>query len=173
MIQMTRQGLNFTGTEADLASLRQSFDQQHYVHLKKFLHPELISVVRPFLDRGEYLSAQYKNVGSELRMEPNPGFDILSFLANDLKLFELVKTITGCAPIGCFQGRVYKLIPDPLHNFEWHDDRRESSRLIAMSINLTEEMFRGGIFQIREVSSGKITGEVANAGFGNAVLFAL
>jgi len=171
MIQMTKQGLAFTGTPADAESLRQCFEREHYVLLKDFLHPDIISLILPFLKSGEYVPAQYKHVGSELRMEPNLAFDTLSFLANDSKLFGLVQAITGCGSIGYFQGRVFKLIPDPQHSFDWHDDLREPNRLVAISINLTEGMFRGGVFQIREVDSGKITGEVRNAGLGNAVLF--
>jgi hypothetical protein len=153
--------------------LRRRFETEHYLQLKGFLHPDVISLILPFLARAEYAPAQYKHVGSELRMEPNAAFDTLSFLANDAKLLALVRKITGCDAIAIFQGRVYRLIPDPLHTFEWHDDLHESSRLVAISINLSEGKFRGGVFQIREVGSGKITGEVANAGLGDAVLFSI
>jgi 2OG-Fe(II) oxygenase superfamily len=173
MIQTTRQGLAFTGTQADVESLQRCFEREHFLLLKGFLHPEIISLIQPFLARAVYLPSHYEHVGSELRMEPNLAFDTLSFLANDAKLFALVQAITGCASIGSFQGRVYKLIPDPQHNFDWHNDLSEASRLVAMSINLTEGMFRGGVFQIREARSGRITGEVANAGLGNAVLFGI
>lgn len=171
MIQMTRRGLAVTGKDADLKSLRKNFDRQHCLLLKDFLHPEVVSLILPFLQRAEYLPAQYKHVGSELRMEPNLALDTLSFLANDAKLFGLVQMITGCGSIGCFQGRVYRLIPNPQHNFDWHDDLHEPSRLITMSVNLSEGMFRGGVLQIREVSSEEIISEVANTGFGDAVLF--
>ena len=173
MMQLTRRGLAFTGTQADAESLRRCFEREHFLLLKGFLHPEIISLIQPCLARAEYFPAQYKHVGSELRMEPNAALDTLSFLANDANLLALVRKITGCDAIGIFQGRVYRLIPDPLHNFEWHDDLREPSRLVALSVNLSEGKFRGGVFQIREVPSGKITGEVANAGLGDAVLFSI
>jgi len=171
VIQLTRQGLVFSGMDADLELLRQSFERQYYLLLKDFLHPEITSLILPFLKRAEYFPAQYTHVGSELRMEPNLASDTLSFLCNDSKLFRLVQTITGCGSIGCFQGRVYKLIPDPYHNFDWHDDLSDPSRLTTMSINLSEGRFRGGVLQIRESHSGKIISEVANTDFGSAVLF--
>jgi hypothetical protein len=168
---MTRQGLVFSGTAADLELLRLRFERQPYLLLKDFLHPVVISLILPFLDRAEYVPAQYKHVGSELRMEPNLASDILSFLANDSKLFCLLQTITRCGSIGSFQGRVYKLIPDPYHNFDWHDDLSDPSRLVAMSINLSDAKFSGGVLQIRESQSRRIICEVANTDFGNAVLF--
>jgi len=171
VIQLTRQGFTFSGTDAELELLKQSFERRHYLLLKDFLHPEIASLILPFLKRAEYLPAQYKHVGSELRMEPNLASDTLSFLGNDAKLFRLVQTITGCGSIGCFQGRVSRLIPDPHHNFDWHDDLSDPSRLTTMSINLSEGMFRGGVLQIRESCSRIIISEVANTDFGSAVLF--
>jgi hypothetical protein len=171
MIQMTRQGLSFSGADADLELLKRDFERRHYLLLKDFLHPEIASLLLPFLKRAKYSPAQYKRVGSEFLMEPNLALDTLSFLTNDMKLFSLIQTITDCGSIGCFQGRIYKLIPDPQHIFDWHNDLHDESRLIAMSINLSAGMYRGGLLQIREVRSGKIAGEVANTGFGSAVLF--
>ena len=113
MIQMTQQGLAFTGTDSDTESLRRYFERDHFPTAEKLSSSDIISLIRPFLERAEYSPAQYKRVGSELRMEPNLAFDTLSFLANDKKLFTLVQAITGCGPIGYFQGRVYKLVSGP------------------------------------------------------------
>jgi hypothetical protein len=171
MIHITRQGLAVSHIDDDLVALRRDFERQHFLLLKDFLHPEVISLILPFLERAKYSPVHYKRVGSELLMEPNPAVDTLSFLTNDMKLFGLLDTITGCGSIGWFQGRIYKLIPDPDQVFDWHDDLQDHSRLTAMSINLSGRTYCGGLLQIREVNSGKIVGEVANTGFGSAVLF--
>ena len=161
----------FTGSQADLDRLRQSFERDHFVLLADFLDSALVSVVLPHVQRAEYQSAAYKGIGSELRMAKNPALDVLFFLANGLRLFGLVQAITGCGHIGSFEGRIYKLISHPQHNFDWHDDLRDTSRLIALSLNLGTEPFRGGFLQIRETRPDGITSEIANTGFGNAVLF--
>lgn len=171
MIHMTRQGLAFTGTDADVESLRRTFGRHHHLLLKDFLDPEVISLILPLLERAKYCPAEYEGVGSELLMDRNLAVDALSFLTNDARLFSIVQTITGCGSIGSFQGRIYKFVPDPQHVFDWHNDLREHTRMIALSINLSAGTYRGGLLQIREVSSGKIVAEVANTGFGNAVLF--
>ncbi len=44
-------------------------------------------------------------------------------------------------------------------------------RLVAISINLSEEIYSGGILQIRERNVEKFLHEVANVGFGDAILF--
>ena len=170
MIQVTRQGLAFDGTDADVELLRRSFDRHHHLVLSNFLNHEVSSLILPFVEGARYGRAEYEHIGSEFLMERNLAVDALSFLTNDVKLFGLVQAIIGCGSIACFKGRIYKLIPDPHHAFDWHDDLRDH-RLIAMSINLSAGTYRGGVLQIRELRSGKIVGEVANTGFGSAVLF--
>jgi 2-oxoglutarate-Fe(II)-dependent oxygenase superfamily protein len=173
MIQLTRQGLNFTGVEKDLDALRREFDRRHFLLLENFLHPEVVSLLLPMIRTATFRPKHYDHVGSELQMDANVALHVLSFLTNDLKLFDLVQKITSCGPVGCFRGRVYKLIHDPAHILDWHNDFNEPGRLIAMSLNLSMAPFRGGILQIRQVRGSRIVSEVANTGFGNAVIFRL
>jgi hypothetical protein len=42
-----------------------------------------------------------------------------------------------------------------------------------MSVNLGRQIYSGGVLQIRESESGRIVHEVANTGFGDAVVFRL
>ena len=171
MLQITGRGVVFIGTDADLDLMRRCMDQQHFMQLKQFIHPSLLSLIIPHLNQATFLPAHPKSVGSELLMEPNIAADTLSFLFNDDKLHEIVKQITGCNSVGHFQGRIFKLVSNPDHVFDWHDDMHDPDRLIAMSINLSSKKYRGGLLQIREVNSGKIVGEIQNNEFGSAVLF--
>jgi hypothetical protein len=52
----------------------------------------------------------------------------------------------------------------------WHNDMG-NDHLIGISINLSTEIYSGGILQIRDYSSKKIIYEVANTGFGDCVVF--
>jgi hypothetical protein len=173
MIRLTRSGMAFVGSQADVDSLRHIFEREHCLLLRGFLGGDLVPLVLPLLKRAQFSPAHYEHVGSELLMEPNAALEILTFLSNDQKLFDLVETITRCQRISSFYGRVYKLAPNPDHTFDWHDDLHEPSRLLAMSLNLSTDQFRGGLLQIREVASGNIIHEVANTGFGDAVMFRL
>ena len=64
------------------------------------------------------------------------------------------------------------MIPDCGHYDSWHDDLIEH-RIIAMSINLSTEIYSGGLLQIRNRNSEEIIQEVANVGFGDAIVFRL
>jgi len=99
-------------------------------------------------------------------------FDILHFLTNDPKLFWMIEQITRCGRVGCFEGRVYRMIPGCDHYDSWHDDVSDG-RMVGMSINLSTEVYVGGIFQLRECKSKEILYQMANIGFGDGIIFRL
>jgi 2-oxoglutarate-Fe(II)-dependent oxygenase superfamily protein len=95
---------------------------------------------------------------------------LLLFLCNDVALFELVRAITGCDRIGAFVGRVYRMLPGAEHEGTWHDDLLEG-RMVAMSVNLGDAPYSGGVLEIRGRQSKRVLHRVANTGFGDAVIF--
>ena len=56
------------------------------------------------------------------------------------------------------------------HSDSWHDDDGDG-RMVALSLNLSTNGYRGGVLQIRDKQSGEILHEVANTGFGDAIVF--
>ena len=95
---------------------------------------------------------------------------LVHFLLNNPALFEILQNITGCGRIGRFYGRVYRMVPVADHYDSWHDDAFDD-RMITISINLSREFYRGGVLQIRERKSKRCLYEVANTGFGDAIVF--
>jgi len=170
MIQVTRSGVTFRGTNTDLKTLRGQFDQQHCVLLRDFFEPELLSLARQCLDRASFQDHHDSGIAEELMAEDRTLNGLLHMVTNNPKLFELVRQITGCDPIGCFGGRVYRMIPGGSHYDTWHSDVGDN-RLITLSLNLSAEVYSGGLLQLRELESGRIVHEVANTGLGDAILF--
>lgn len=170
MMRLTKLGAIFSGSPKDVESLRRQFDREHCILLPQLVDPELLLVVRALIDGAEFRSESYDRVGSELHMEANPAWDLLHFLANDPKLLRFVERATACGRIGCFAGRVYRMLPGPGHSFVWHDDRVES-RLLAMSVNLSTEVFAGGVLEIRESESKRIVYRAGRLDWGDALIF--
>ena len=103
-------------------------------------------------------------------MKSGEASKLLFFLFNDEKLFEFVQQVTGCEQIGCFSGRVYRVIPGRSHYHVWHTDA-DKHRMVAGSINLSTEIYCGGALQIRKPQSEQVLHEVSNTGFGDAIFF--
>jgi hypothetical protein len=114
----------------------------------------------------------HEGIGVELATTDEIVLSLLHLLTNDPKLFQIVQEITGCSPIGCFTGRVYRMTPGCEHYDSWHEDMMQD-RMLAMSINLSSRVYSGGILQIRDRNSLQIIHEIANNGLGDAIIFRL
>ena len=173
-IQIGKSGLLFDGLDERLDDLRKQFDRQHHVRLPELLEPSLLSFIQNEIERGEFYERIHAGIKSnkELCMKQNSAFGALLLFINDEKLFKMIQSITQCDRIGCFEGRVYRVIPGQGHHDAWHSDMAEN-RLVAMSINLSTEVYAGGTLQIRDCVSERIVSEVPNVSSGDAIIFRL
>lgn len=158
------------GTTAEFAEARARFEREGYLKLKGFVDPTLLQLLLAAADSAEFYERTHHGIGVELCASPGVLSGTLELACNDPALFAAIDALTGCGPIGCFEGRVYRLAPSAGHYDSWHSDVGQD-RLIAMSINLSREPFEGGLLQIRKADSEEILSEVANPVTGDAVIF--
>ena len=174
MIQVTRRGTELSSSTEVLGALRDQFERRHYFVLPGLLETELLDLIQRQIDRGEFRERVHEHIDSnkELCLTESAAFGALLFLMNDEKLFQLIQDITQCARIDCFEGRVYRVNPGDGHHDSWHNDIGEG-RVVGMSLNLSREVYSGGVLQIRNRESEALISEAANTGSGDAVVFRL
>ncbi len=172
MIQLTRTGTVFSGSPDDLERLCRQFDRQHWIRLPQLLEPGLLQLILHRLEGADFSPLVHAGIGTELCMRDQITHGLLNFLANDPKLYGIVQHISGCSLIGSFHGRVYRMVPGGGHCDSWHDDMVDY-RLVSLSLNLSSEVYAGGVLQIRDRKLGQIVVGVANTGLGDAILFRL
>jgi len=170
MIQLSRFGMVCDATDADLRALRGEFEQRQCVLLPNLLEPKLLETLWRRLDQDEFYQREHPDTRLELCLKEQSTHGLVHFLLNDPGLFDLLQRITSCGRIGRFYGRVYRMVPGAGHYDSWHDDAFEN-RMITISINLSRERYRGGLLQLRERKSKQLLHEVANTGFGDAIVF--
>lgn len=171
LAQLTESGFMLSYSPEEVAALRAEFDGRHAIRLPRFLDPELLALVQRHISQGSFYTRAHGRVGLELCLSPGITYGILHYLMNNNpSLFRFVETITGCGRIGLFTGRVYRMMPGPNHYDSWHSDD-VAQRLIGMSLNLSEEVFAGSVFQLRDARADPILCEIANTGLGDAILF--
>ena len=171
VIQLTRRAA--VRDDADLAVLQRTFAQQHCARLSGLLEPALLVEIRFHIERGEFREFAHGAIATEQRLEPGIGSGLLHFLVNDPRLFRLVQDVSGCTGIGAFAGRVYRRFPGDRHYDHWHSDTHDARRLIGMSVNLSADVYEGGVFEIRDVESERPIASLPNVGVGDAILFRL
>lgn len=170
LIQMTRLGTVVAASDVEMREAGTEFARRGCLLLPQLLAPDLVETFLTRLEGADFYERRHGAIGAELCLTPGPLSGTLEFLANDGRFFDVVETIAGCPTIGCFQGRVYRLEPGGVHYDSWHSDVGED-RLVAMSINLTPDPYRGGTLQIRNAETGEMLHEIANTGLGDGVIF--
>jgi 2OG-Fe(II) oxygenase superfamily len=158
------------GSPRERQELRAEFERRNCVRVPDFLAPDLLEEVLERVNQSGFYSRDHGDIGTEECAEAGPGLALLLLAANDPRLFELVREITGCGEIGCFDGRVYRIDPARGHHDSWHSDVGDN-RLVAMSLNLSTEPYEGGVLEIRDQRTGEITARPAGLAPGEVVMF--
>jgi len=170
MIRMTRRGVVVRGSDEDFRAAQHAFVSQHCVRLEGFIDPELLAALRRALAIARFNDRTHDGIGTELCLAEGPLSAALEFLWNSPALSAAIARITGCGPIGCFEGRVYRMLPAHGHYDSWHSDVGEDRR-VAMSVNLSADVYAGGVTQFRRANEDQPFHHVANTGFGDAIIF--
>lgn len=166
MLQLTQAGAVVRGDAEDIARMRGTFECQHVLRLPQFLPAVRLRYLQDALARAAFVArAKQDGIGEVCLSRAEPVWDHLLFMMNDPTLFHWIEQLTGCDPIGCFSGRVWRGV-----DLDWHDDWVQA-RMIGISVNLSTEVFSGGALRVREKASHTQICDVTNTGFGDAVLF--
>ena len=173
IIQITKLDTVFSGIEKDLKEMQDKFNKHHFIKLSNFLEPELLHCIQEGIEKAGFNEGRYMvedGYAADYRLKDKSMDNLLRFLINDENLFQLIQKITNCSKIGSFNGETYRMNPDKNHYDNWHTDNWDN-RMISISINLSTDIYSGGILQIRDISSKEIVHEVANIGFGDCIIF--
>lgn len=169
-VRLTRSGPVVSDSEEELARLRAHFEERHFLSLPGFLDPALLDTLRGKLAASGFARID-RDVGSELRPLDNAPYTALELLLNSRAVLGLIPRLTGCAAVACFTGRIYRRAPAESHVSNWHTDLNEDGRMVTLSINLSDEVYRGGTTLVREAATRRVVCELPNTGFGDAILF--
>ena len=166
--------LSNTGTivapEIDIQELRPEFESRHYLILPNLLGGGVLNSVSQRIQTASFRLRVYEGIGQDLCPNDAQTTSRLNFLCNNRRLFEAIEAITRCGHLGSFIGKIYRMNPDADHFDSWHDDVHDN-RKIALSINLTEEPYDGGILELRDAKSKQVISRISRTGFGDGVIF--
>lgn len=170
VVKLTRSGPVVSGSDEELSRLRAHFEERHYLSLPGFLDPSLLDTLRAKLAATDFVRID-REVGSELRPLDTAPYFALELLLNSRAVLELIPRLTGCPPVACFTGRIYRRAPGESHVSHWHTDLTDDGRMVTLSINLSEQVYGGGTTLVREAATKRVVCELPNTGFGDAILF--
>jgi hypothetical protein len=170
MAQVTRSAFVCREPSSSLAALRRTFDESHVVHLREFLHRDLLSSIQAGVRSATFSNRSHEDIAREDCMADDATVALLWLAMNDPAVFRFIELVTGCPTIRVFSGRVYMMRGEADHYDRWHSDLSDD-RVIGMSLNLSEDDFYGGRFQLTHRGKDDVEVDIANTGRGDAILF--
>ena len=129
MLLISRSGFSFSGSADDLTRMAAAFRARQSLQISGLLDPPLLRLIQAELTRSEFHTRTHGGIGVETCMESNAVAGLLHFLVNNRDLFRFVESVSGCGPIGCFSGRVYRMVPGEDHYDSWHGGRATRARV--------------------------------------------
>jgi hypothetical protein len=169
LIQLTRRGVVFSGSASDLQALRAQFQRDHSILLPKLIDSDLLATILKRVESAPSVQKEDDSSVPESVIDDPLTHHLFLFLLGIPEFQRLIQRITGCRRIADFQGRIYRYNPTTSGQFVWHTDAYDH-RMVTLSLNLTEQKYRGGSLQIRSRGSEEILQEVRNTGLGDALL---
>ena len=167
----------FVEDKAAVLSAREEFARSECAVLTEFLDPDLARRFTRELDAEacdpnvHYLPDNREFARDLTFSSTSAVLHGLHLLLNNPSLFAAIRQITGCGPIGCFAGRIYRNLPCSEHRLDWHDDMQTPDRLIGLSMSLTPGTLEGGLFRLRRKATREVLAEVAHSQPGSTHIF--
>jgi hypothetical protein len=103
-------------------------------------------------------------------LQDDVALGVLIAMTNTQAVFDTVRALTGCGPIGSYGFRVYRMDAAAGHTDTWHGDD-DGNRMVTLSVNVGLDPFDGGALEIRERHTRRFLHRVHNTGPGDAILF--
>ncbi|MEK7436109.1 MAG: 2OG-Fe(II) oxygenase [Pseudomonadota bacterium] len=173
MIQLQKSGEIINPDE--VLRLKSEYQAHSCVRLPGLLGADLLKYLLTRLEQQPWIRRDHGGIGADEVLDDESARRLLHFVANAPGFLEAIRVIGCCPEISEFRGEVYRLAPNSDHYDTWHSDAAQTrkQRLIGMSINLGSRAYSGGVFQLRDEETARTIFEVANTGYGDAILFRL
>jgi hypothetical protein len=163
MIRWTTEGVEKTATDEELRAARETFERDRLLRLPGLITEDLAEAVREGMQRDGFeqpdeatQKSVYGGWYGRVREDLNPGVtnDMLNARANDPVFLDFVRQIAGTPPLGQCVGRVFRLLPTE-EDLPWHTDA-EGGRVADLVVDLSDERYEGGRFEIRDAETQNI-----------------
>ncbi|MBI3589990.1 MAG: PqqD family protein [Candidatus Melainabacteria bacterium] len=171
-IQITKNGTDVSEGSTQLQKLQEEFKKNLHIKLSNLIVSDLLKDIQERINKADFITLDHKDAGKDLVMKDPEMNQILHEIVNDEKFLKAIEQITGLKKIRYFSGRVYKMIPGEDHYDMWHSDV-VWHRVLTISINLSSDIYSGGVLLIRDKKTKKIIQEIKNTVPGDAIIFSI
>ncbi|MEI9993139.1 MAG: 2OG-Fe(II) oxygenase [Rhizomicrobium sp.] len=153
------------------AALAAQFARRHVLELPDLIQPDVLQTLAPAIGAARFVACAVDGVGPRLRERPTRLGNLLRHLLRRQALRDWLTRITGVSPLGAVTGAVARFEGGGGQALDWHDDIGASARMLAVTINLGDAPYEGGVFEMRRRDTGEILFRHTHRQPGSALVF--
>jgi 2-oxoglutarate-Fe(II)-dependent oxygenase superfamily protein len=165
---------NETLIEADPksdAAFAAQFAQRHVLELPGLLQPDVLEMLAPAIRAARFVPREVDGVGARLRERPTRLGNLLCLLLRSQALRDWLTRITGISPLAGVTGAVARFECGGGQSLGWHNDIDATGRMLAVTINIGDAPYEGGVFEMRRRDTGEILFRHNHRKPGSALVF--
>jgi hypothetical protein len=155
----------------DESAAAEGFARHHAIVCGTVLEPALLAVLMKICGRAQFVSDDVAGLGHREVETPTRAGGALTLALKRANLLRWIERVTGCGTLRSVSGRVVQTRPNVHDRLLWHDDLQEPWRRLAITINLSERSYDGGMFELRRAGSDTVLTQHAHVGPGSALIF--
>lgn len=132
------------------APWRERFDRLPAIAIPAAFEPELCTRMVERAARARFVAdGDIEQIGTRLVEAPQLIGRAISLLLHSADLLHWLEEVTGAGPLRAVAGRFAEMRASHHDALDWHDDLHDTTRRLAIIVNLSAQPFVGGQFQLR------------------------
>jgi hypothetical protein len=147
------------------------FAQHRAIACAGAIEPGLLGSLMRLCREGGFASDEVKGLGHREVESPQRAGHVITLALRRTALISWLEGVTGCAPLGNVEGRVVRALANNHDQLAWHDDLDDPRRRLAITINLSEQLYEGGLFELRDKRTHDVLSTHLHLEPGTALIF--
>lgn len=164
---------NQTRVLADGHAFAEDFARCHAIVCPDVIDPDFLSTLQRITKRTTFMHDIVGGIGEREIEKPNRAGAALTLALGRQNFLRWIEQTTQCGPLESIGGGVAQMLPVNRHCLRWHNDLVEPGRRLAITINLSEDRYDGGLFELRSSITRKVMFQYQHVKAGTAVVFEL
>ncbi|MFM5949978.1 MAG: 2OG-Fe(II) oxygenase [Novosphingobium sp.] len=162
-----------TEIAADPAAWRPRFDAVPAFAFEDVLSADLLDLLMRQAAGARYIDDDVRYIGTRQIESPQRVSGTISLMLGRGDLFAWLEQATGCGPIKALAGRIAQTRANDQDELVWHDDSDSPDRLLGVVINLSDQPYDGGLFELRRKGEREPLFSFRHSRPGSITLFAV
>ena len=147
------------------------FSKHRAIACAHAIEPDLLASLLRLCREGHFEPNEVEDLGHREVENPQRAGRTLTHVLKRADLIGWIERATGCGPLETVEGRVVRARANNHDQLLWHDDLDEPHRRLAITINLSEHGYEGGLFELREKRTEKLLAMHRHIAPGTALIF--